>query len=792
VHLLDVMHDRDVDLLPYIGWDGNISNLDIIKQKLIDARISLESTSIQSKKESIVDMEKLCEKISYRAGGDAKFNLMMTVIRTYRYTLNEYEKANEIENKMQSDLKNEMISATTEERQALQQRCQANDFIIASDENESFVDFDDTINAKEYRLQFASIINFPEEQSSVPHIPELRSRDSVGGSDLSYARFTDTRADEEVSMKMKEKPVPAPPPPPPLFASTTMAPQLSTHTTMKQALPTKGRLPKPSSAKISMSESLIRPLGSINYSMAQPQVGALADPYYMYYSPGANLPPISQSTTVGTAPLPPFPRMPPPPPPPRMPPPPPPPSFPQMYSSYAPLPQKSAVASTTSFSQAPQMELPNALQAQSLLLDQSAALYGSEGSRMESSATQTTTTTTTAMALHPWASTSGKSLPRSAQHGKSMIVAKKSQTSMDGNIQSSIELCSIVDESVDNILLLDVCPLGLGIEDIHGQMHTFIRRNTTIPTCTQFYPIFTNAYAYQITATIRIFEGEHNLTKYNNFLGEFNLCGLTSNYAAQTLEISIRMDLDANGILHVDAEETRSGAKASFIITSNDHQRLTKDDIERHITYVNSDPSFAAKSVYDRKSNDPLYKLDGQTESVIHNFSGETMDSCDQMSNAPLLSKLKDVRSSATMIEELFKLQSKDGSFTLNKDLADVFQIDVGTFNGLENYLREQALNIRNEILCLIGTGVILIWLTLQTLVSQQSTFQFLFDIEQMKIHLCNHLPANVNHQINKAIEFYQRTNQRIDLYCQQLELSDSSWNMFIQRILIGVDCSRS
>ncbi|CAF3715213.1 unnamed protein product, partial [Rotaria sp. Silwood1] len=645
VHLLDVMHDRDVDLLPYIGWDGNISNLDIIKQKLIDARISLESTSIQSKKESIVDMEKLCEKISYRAGGDAKFNLMMSVIRTYRYTLNEYEKANEIENKMQSDLKNEMISATTEERQALQQRCQANDFIIASDENESFVDFDDTINEympeqepssisiqeaseliesdkrvddmdwsvldtmdessivyppKEYRLQFASIINFPEEQSSVPHIPELRSRDSVGGSDLSYARFTDTQ------------PVPAPPPPPPLFASTTMAPQLSTHTTMKQALPTKGRLPKPSSAKISMSESLIRPLGSINYSMAQPQVGALADPYYMYYSPGANLPPISQSTTVGTAPLPPFPRMPPPPPPPRMPPPPPPPSFPQMYSSYAPLPQKSTVASTTSFSQGdyyqqtsfdrnilqltPQMELPNALQAQSLLLDESAALYGSEGSRMESSATQTTTTTTTAMALHPWASTSGKSLPRSAQHGKSMIVAKKSQTSMDGNIQSSIELCSIVDEFVDNILLLDVCPLGLGIEDIHGQMHTFIRRNTTIPTCTQFYPIFTNAYAYQITATIRIFEGEHNLTKYNNFLGEFNLCGLTSNYAAQTLEISIRMDLDANGILHVDAEETRSGAKASFIITSNDHQRLTKDDIERHITYVNSDPSFAAKS----------------------------------------------------------------------------------------------------------------------------------------------------------------------------------------------------
>jgi molecular chaperone DnaK (HSP70) len=74
---------------------------------------------------------------------------------------------------------------------------------------------------------------------------------------------------------------------------------------------------------------------------------------------------------------------------------------------------------------------------------------------------------------------------------------------------------STSDTSVCNLLLLDVCPLGLGIEDIHGNMRTLIRRNTTIPMRTQLYPIFTNAYAYQTTATIRIFEGEHYLTKYN-------------------------------------------------------------------------------------------------------------------------------------------------------------------------------------------------------------------------------------------------------------------------------------
>ncbi|CAF1049654.1 unnamed protein product [Rotaria sp. Silwood1] len=154
VRLLDVMLDRDVDLLPYIGWDGDISTLDTIKQKLIEARITLESASIQSKKESVVDIEKLCEKISYRAGGDAKFDMMMSIIRTYRYVLNEHEKANEIENKMQKDLKTEMISATTEERQALQQQCQANNLIITSDEDESLGDFNEYAC---YKLHFKGL-----------------------------------------------------------------------------------------------------------------------------------------------------------------------------------------------------------------------------------------------------------------------------------------------------------------------------------------------------------------------------------------------------------------------------------------------------------------------------------------------------------------------------------------------------------------------------------------------------------------------------------------------------------
>ncbi|CAF1250372.1 unnamed protein product [Rotaria magnacalcarata] len=347
--------------------------------------------------------------------------------------------------------------------------------------------------------------------------------------------------------------------------------------------------------------------------------------------------------------------------------------------------------------------------------------------------------------------------------------------------------------SIHDLLLLDVCALGLGVEDTHGRMHILIRRNTTIPTRTQFYSIFTNAYAYQTTASIRVFEGEHNLTKYNLLLGELCLSGLTRNFAAQTLEIAIRMEIDANGIIRVDAEEARSGAKASITINPGDCSRSSVDDIERHITYVQNDADFQAKSVYDRKPEDPLYTLDGQTETVIHNFSGELATTLGKTIDDTLLGKLKDVQSTKTMIEAIMQLQYEDGSFILNKQLADVLHIDCEIFNRLEHYLREQgfnslALNVRNELLRLIGTGVILLWLFLKTQSLQQNMFEMLTSIEQIKINLCNCLPANMNGKIKQAIEFYQQACQRNGIYCRQLELRDSSWHPFIQHLLVGID----
>ena len=72
----------------------------------INARIIilLESASIQSKNESIADFEQLCEQISYLAGGNPKFDMMITIIRTYRCSLNQYEKADKLEQKMRNGM----------------------------------------------------------------------------------------------------------------------------------------------------------------------------------------------------------------------------------------------------------------------------------------------------------------------------------------------------------------------------------------------------------------------------------------------------------------------------------------------------------------------------------------------------------------------------------------------------------------------------------------------------------------------------------------------------------------
>ncbi|OHD10082.1 MAG: molecular chaperone DnaK [Spirochaetes bacterium GWB1_36_13] len=131
---------------------------------------------------------------------------------------------------------------------------------------------------------------------------------------------------------------------------------------------------------------------------------------------------------------------------------------------------------------------------------------------------------------------------------------------------------------VKDILLLDVTPLSLGIETLGGVFTKMIERNTTIPT--KKSQIFTTAEENQGAVSIRVFQGEREMTAHNKLIGQFDLIGIPPSPRGVP-QIEVTFDIDANGILHVSAKDLGTGKEQSIRIQAS--SGLSEDEIKNMV-----------------------------------------------------------------------------------------------------------------------------------------------------------------------------------------------------------------
>ena len=196
----------------------------------------------------------------------------------------------------------------------------------------------------------------------------------------------------------------------------------------------------------------------------------------------------------------------------------------------------------------------------------------------------------------------------------------------------------------NDVLLLDVTPLSLGIETMGGVMSKMITKNTTIPT--KFSQVFSTADDNQPAVTIKVFQGEREIATGNKMLGEFNLEGIPPSPRG-TPQIEVTFDIDANGILHVGAKDKGTGKENKITIKAN--SGLSDAEVEQMVKDAELNADEDKKKV-------EMVQARNQAETMINSVKKSVSEHGDKLDEAEKSS----IDEAVTALEEALKGDDKD------------------------------------------------------------------------------------------------------------------------------------